>query len=128
MNTRSQQRIHRKRRIRAKLSGSADIPRLSVFRSHRALSVQVINDVKGETLLSATVHGTTKKDARVLGEEIGKKTTGDGLIAITNWHLLVEDEEFDEEISPLGHRIAGNLNRFPAVFRCIDKLVKAIYR
>lgn len=73
MNTRSQQRIHRKRRIRAKLSGSADIPRLSVFRSHRVLSVQAINDVKGETLLSATVHGTTKKDARILGEDIGKK-------------------------------------------------------
>lgn len=73
MNTRSQQRIQRKRRIRAKLSGSAEIPRLSVFRSHRSLYVQVINDEKGETLLSATVHGTTKKDARILGEAIGKK-------------------------------------------------------
>ena len=73
MNTRSQQRIQRKRRIRAKLSGSADIPRFSVFRSHRSLYAQVINDVKGETLLSATVHGTTKKDARMLAEVIGKK-------------------------------------------------------
>ena len=34
-------------------------------------------------------------------EEIGKKVTGDGLIAITNWHLLVEDEEDLEEGSPL---------------------------
>lgn len=73
MNTRSQQRIQRKRRIRAKLSGSTDIPRLCVFRSHRSLYVQVINDVKGETLLSATVRGATKKDARILGEDIVKK-------------------------------------------------------
>jgi type III restriction enzyme len=34
-------------------------------------------------------------------EEIGRKITGDGLIAITNWHLLVDEEELDEEISPL---------------------------
>lgn len=34
-------------------------------------------------------------------EEIGRKITGEGLIAITNWHLLVEEEEFGEEVSPL---------------------------
>ena len=34
-------------------------------------------------------------------EEIGRKITGEGLIAITNWHLLVEEEESDEEIRPL---------------------------
>jgi len=34
-------------------------------------------------------------------EEIGKKVTGDGLIAVTNWHLLVEDEEFVDTDSPL---------------------------
>lgn len=34
-------------------------------------------------------------------EEIARKTTGEGLIAITNWHLLVEDEENNEDISPL---------------------------
>ncbi len=34
-------------------------------------------------------------------EEIARKTTGDGLIAITNWHLLAEVEENDENISPL---------------------------
>lgn len=34
-------------------------------------------------------------------EEIGNKVTGDGLIAVTNWHLLVEDEEKEDESSPL---------------------------
>src|SRR3989338_5948029 len=46
-------------------------------------------------------------------EEIGKKTTGDGLIAITNWHLLVEDEELEEEISPLEDPTAAIRKEFP---------------
>mgnify|MGYP001221601598 CR=1 FL=1 len=46
-------------------------------------------------------------------EEIGKKVTGDRLIAITNWHLLVEDEEFEEEISPLENPSAVVRKAFP---------------
>ncbi len=45
-------------------------------------------------------------------EEIGKKITGDGLIAITNWHLLVE-EETEEEISPLEDPSAAVKKEFP---------------
>lgn len=46
-------------------------------------------------------------------EEIGKKITGDGLIAITNWHLLVDEEESDEEISPLEDPSAAVKKEFP---------------
>jgi type III restriction enzyme len=46
-------------------------------------------------------------------EEIGRKTTGDGLIAITNWHLLVEEEEADEEISPLEDPTVAVKKEFP---------------
>ena len=45
--------------------------------------------------------------------EIGKKITGEGLIAITNWHLLVEDEDFDENISPLEDPTIAIKNEFP---------------
>lgn len=45
-------------------------------------------------------------------EEIGK-TKGDGLIAITNWHLLVEGEESDEEISPLEDPTMAVKKEFP---------------
>ncbi len=46
-------------------------------------------------------------------DEIGKKITGDGLIAITNWHLLVEDEEYEEEISPLENPSVAVSKEFP---------------
>lgn len=46
-------------------------------------------------------------------EEIGRKITGDGLIAITNWHLLVEEEESDEEISPLEDPTVAVKKEFP---------------
>ena len=46
-------------------------------------------------------------------EEIGRKITGDGLIAITNWHLLVEEEEADEEISPLEDPTVAVKKEFP---------------
>jgi len=46
-------------------------------------------------------------------EEIGKKITGEGIIAITNWHLLVEEEESDEEISPLENPNIAIKKEFP---------------
>lgn len=45
--------------------------------------------------------------------EIGRKITGDGLIAITNWHLLAEDEDFDDNISPLEDPSTTVKNEFP---------------
>ena len=50
VQTRGQQRLRRRRRVRAKVSGSADRPRLSVFRSNRGVQAQVIDDVRGHTL------------------------------------------------------------------------------
>lgn len=47
------QRARRQARIRAKVSGTATRPRLSVFKSNKALYAQVIDDVKGVTLASA---------------------------------------------------------------------------
>jgi large subunit ribosomal protein L18 len=49
--------IRRKRRIRAKVSGTPERPRVSVYRSNRHLFVQAIDDTVGKTLLSA---GTTQ--------------------------------------------------------------------
>jgi len=47
-------RKRRQRRVRAKVSGTSDRPRLSVFRSTSNIFVQVINDDEGETLVSAS--------------------------------------------------------------------------
>lgn len=46
-------------------------------------------------------------------EEIGRKITGEGLIAITNWHLLVDEEESDEEINPSEDPSAAVKKEFP---------------
>ena len=44
----------RQRRVRVKIRGQADQPRLSVFRSHKAIYAQLINDQKGEVLAAAS--------------------------------------------------------------------------
>jgi large subunit ribosomal protein L18 len=48
--TTERRRLKRRRRVRAKVSGSSSRPRISVFRSNRGLSAQLIDDVSGNTL------------------------------------------------------------------------------
>jgi large subunit ribosomal protein L18 len=57
--TRHQSRLRRRRRVRAKVSGTAERPRLAVFRSNRGVQAQVIDDVRGHTL--AAVNWTEKE-------------------------------------------------------------------
>ena len=49
----NRKRIHRKIRIRAKINGNKEVPRFCVFRSLRTLYVQLIDDEKNITLVSA---------------------------------------------------------------------------
>jgi len=64
-------RLKRKRRIRAKISGCASLPRVSVFRSNRYLSVQAIDDATATTLCAlhskSTGHRSNKEGAAALG-------------------------------------------------------------
>ena len=50
VQTKGQQRLRRRRRVRAKVRGTAERPRLSVFRSNRGIGAQLIDDVQGHTL------------------------------------------------------------------------------
>lgn len=67
----------RKARIRAKITGTAERPRLSVFKSNRFLYAQIIDDTKGHTLASAdtkSIKGKKPVDkANEVGLEIAKK-------------------------------------------------------
>lgn len=66
----------RKRRVRAKISGNADRPRLSVFRSLKHIYAQIIDDDRGITLASASdmgVKGRKSEVASKVGEELAKK-------------------------------------------------------
>lgn len=71
--------IQRKKSIRKKMVGTADCPRLSVFRSNRNLSVQAIDDIAGKTLVSiSTLEKELKlgkgiEDGAKLGEALGKR-------------------------------------------------------
>lgn len=67
------QKILRGRRVRAKIRGTAERPRLTIFRSNRSVELQLINDVEGKTIVMAT----TKEVKGVKGktqasEEAGK--------------------------------------------------------
>ncbi len=70
--SRNQIRLHRKRRIRAKISGTSDMPRLAVFRSLRNISVQVIDDAVGKTLISANLSDMKGKNSVEGAKELGK--------------------------------------------------------
>src|ERR1700736_3140204 len=48
--TKQARRLRRRRRVRAKISGTAQRPRISVFRSNRGISAQLVDDIAGRTL------------------------------------------------------------------------------
>jgi large subunit ribosomal protein L18 len=48
--TKETRRLKRRRRVRAKIAGTAERPRISVFRSNRGLSAQLIDDISGRTI------------------------------------------------------------------------------
>lgn len=79
-NEKRKKRQRRKLHIRKSLSGTADRPRLSVFRSNKRLYAQVIDDTQGRTLVAVSnlekdlrELKNNKEDAAKLGEELGKR-------------------------------------------------------
>ena len=72
-------RQKRKARVRAKITGTADRPRLSVFRSNTALLAQIIDDTKGVTLIAKQMRGKTKATGKALGQEIAKLALAKGI-------------------------------------------------
>jgi large subunit ribosomal protein L18 len=86
--TRPQQRLRRRRRVRAKVRGSGQRPRVSVFRSNRGISAQLIDDDRGHTL--AAVNWTEPElrelprmdQARRAGELLGARAREAGVEAV----------------------------------------------
>ena len=66
VKTKPQARLRRRRRVRAKVRGTAERPRLSVFRSNRGIQAQLIDDVKGHTVAAVNwVEADLKELARM---------------------------------------------------------------
>jgi large subunit ribosomal protein L18 len=72
--TRPAARFRRRRRVRAKVAGTAERPRLAVFRSNRGIQAQLIDDVRGHTLAAVT---WTEKDLKSLGSMEQAKRAGE---------------------------------------------------
>lgn len=71
-------RLQRKRRVRAKISGTAERPRLAVFKSLKSIYVQAIDDTIGKTVASAKLAeikkaGNTIEGAKQVGKLIAEK-------------------------------------------------------
>lgn len=79
-------RLKRHFRVRNKISGTAERPRLSVFRSEKNIYAQIIDDVAGVTLVSAsslekafTEKGTDKAAARAIGKLVAERAVSKGI-------------------------------------------------
>ena len=85
----NQDRKMRAERVRAKISGTPERPRLNVFRSLNNIYAQVIDDVKGVTIASAStmdkniaksIEGKTKQEAAfIVGQAIAKNASSKGI-------------------------------------------------
>ncbi len=82
-----QYRTRRRNSIRAKVRGTIEIPRVSVFRSNRHMFVQIIDDSTGKTILSNSIEPKTKNKAKgaktetaaLIGEIIAQKAKEAGI-------------------------------------------------
>ena len=87
--SKTERRQKRHLRLRNKVCGSVNCPRLSIFKSNKHIYAQIINDIEGKTLVSAsTVQPSTKSKlkstwsgdaAKVIGEQIAKSAIAKGI-------------------------------------------------
>ena len=82
-------RLKRHKKIRAKVSGTAAKPRLAVYRSNANISAQIIDDVAGVTLVSASTLekafegiGSNKEAAKKIGEIIANRANEKGITEV----------------------------------------------
>jgi len=76
-NIKQQKRVRNHAKIRAKISGTAERPRLAVFKSNTAVAVQLIDDERGVTIAAA--RGT---DAKKVGTDIAKAAIAKSINAV----------------------------------------------
>ena len=83
------QRLKRHKRVRGKISGTPERPRLNVFRSETNIYAQVIDDVSGKTLVSASSlekgfegRGNNCEAAAKVGEAIGQRAKDKGIATV----------------------------------------------
>ncbi|HBM81682.1 MAG: 50S ribosomal protein L18 [Clostridiales bacterium] len=88
-SVRNEERLMRHKRVRAKISGTGERPRLDVYRSEKNIYAQIIDDELGKTLVAASsldkelkdklAVGSNKEAAKSVGELIAKKAIEAGI-------------------------------------------------
>lgn len=83
---RKKARVKRHLRVRKKVSGTTERPRLAVYRSEKNIYAQIIDDINGTTLVSASSlekefngAGSNKEAAKVVGEMVAKRAIEKGI-------------------------------------------------
>lgn len=88
MMQKQEQRVRRIKRVRSKITGTSERPRLAVFRSLKHIMVQVIDDVAGKTLVAASdrdlkdFKGTKVEKANELGKLIAERAKAKKIEAV----------------------------------------------
>src|SRR5437764_14352270 len=104
-----QRRLKRRRRVRAKISGTAERPRVSVFRSNRGISAQLVDDVAGRTLAAVAWF---EPELRGLAKAERAKRAGE-LLAERAKAANVAQAVFDRG----GYRYHGHVRAFAEAMR-----------
>jgi large subunit ribosomal protein L18 len=104
VRTNPQIRLKRRRRVRAKVSGSSERPRISVFRSNRGIHAQLVDDIAGRTLAAVS---WTESDLREL-KPLEQAAKAGELLAERAKKAGVESAVFDRG----GYRYHGNVKAF----------------
>ena len=82
---RNEIRVIRHARVRKKISGTPDMPRLSVYRSNKHIQAQIIDDTKGATLVASSsvalklANGSNMEAAAKVGEDLAAKALAKGI-------------------------------------------------
>ena len=83
--SRSTVRVRKHARVRAKIKGTAEQPRLCVFRSNKHIEAQIIDDTKGATLVASSsvalklANGSNMEAAAKVGEDLAAKALAKGI-------------------------------------------------
>ena len=88
--TKSEHRVRRHRRVRKKVAGTAQRPRLAVFRSNKHIYVQAIDDLGGRTIVSASTVETDARGgttatiaaAKEVGKRVGERAKAAGITSV----------------------------------------------
>ncbi len=107
--TKENRRLKRRRRVRAKVSGTAERPRISVFRSNRGVSAQLIDDISARTLAAVAWY---EPELKTLGKGEATKKAGE-LLAERAKAAGINEAVFDRG----GYQYHGHVQAFAEAIR-----------